>query len=76
MLTRKEFAVLATLSSRAGTVLSRRQLRASVWGETSVGNDNIVDVNVGHLLRKLGDDPALPRYVTTVRGVGYRMGTG
>ncbi|MGY4648685.1 putative membrane protein [Mycobacterium sp. URHB0021] len=56
---------MATLSSRAGTVLSRRQLPASVWGETSVGNDNIVDVNVGHLLRKLGDDPALPRYVTT-----------
>ena len=76
MLTRTEFDVLATLSSRPGTVLSRRQLLASVWGETWVGNDNIVDVHVGHLRRKLGDDPALPRYVATVRGVGYRMGTG
>ena len=76
MLTRTEFDVLAALSSRPGTVLRRRQLLESVWGDAWVGNDNIVDVHVGHLRRKLGDDPSLPRYVTTVRGVGYRMGTG
>ena len=76
MLTRTEFDVLAALSSRPGTVLSRRQLLESVWGDSWVGNDNIVDVHIGHLRRKLGDNPALPRYVTTVRGVGYRMGTG
>jgi DNA-binding response OmpR family regulator len=76
MLTRTEFDVLAALSSRPGTVLRRRQLLESVWGDTWVGSDNIVDVHVGHLRRKLGDDPSLPRYVTTVRGVGYRMGTG
>jgi len=76
MLTRTEFDVLAALSSHPGTVLSRRQLLESVWGETWVGNDNIIDVHVGHLRRKLGDNPSLPRYVTTVRGVGYRMGAG
>jgi DNA-binding response OmpR family regulator len=76
MLTRTEFDVLAALSSRPGAVLSRRQLLESVWGDTWVGSDNIVDVHVGHLRRKLGDDPALPKYVTTVRGVGYRMGSG
>jgi DNA-binding response OmpR family regulator len=76
MLTRTEFDVLAALSSRPGMVLSRRQLLELVWGDSWVGNDNIVDVHVGHLRRKLGDDPSLPRYVTTVRGVGYRMGTG
>ena len=38
--------------------------------------DNVVDVHVGHLRRKLGDNSAEPRYVTTVRGVGYRMGEG
>ncbi|HEX7825508.1 MAG TPA: response regulator transcription factor [Mycobacterium sp.] len=76
MLTRTEFDVLAALSSRPGVVLSRRQLLESVWGDTWVGSDNIVDVHVGHLRRKLGDDPALPKYVTTVRGVGYRMGQG
>jgi DNA-binding response OmpR family regulator len=76
MLTRTEFDVLAALSSRPGMVLSRRQLLDLVWGDSWVGDDNIVDVHVGHLRRKLGDNPSLPRYVTTVRGVGYRMGTG
>jgi DNA-binding response OmpR family regulator len=76
MLTLTELYVLAALSSRPGTVLRRRQLLESVWGDSWVGSDNIVDVHIGHLRRKLGDDPSLPRYVTTVRGVGYRMGAG
>jgi DNA-binding response OmpR family regulator len=76
MLTRTEFDVLAALSSRPGKVLSRRQLLEAVWGEKWVGDDNIVDVHIGHLRRKLGDDPGSPRYVSTVRGVGYRMARG
>jgi DNA-binding response OmpR family regulator len=76
MLTRTEFDVLAALSSRPGRVLSRRQLLETVWGDSWVGSDNIVDVHVGHLRRKLGDSPSQPRYVSTVRGVGYRMGGG
>jgi DNA-binding response OmpR family regulator len=76
MLTRTEFDVLAALSSSPGRVLSRRQLLEAAWGEAWVGNNNLVDVHVGHLRRKLGDNPASPRYVTTVRGVGYRMGSG
>ncbi len=75
-LTRTEFDILAALSSRPGVVLSRRQLIDTVWGEPWVGNDHLVDVHVGHLRRKLGDDPADPRFVFTVRGVGYRMGCG
>src|SRR5690349_4683118 len=75
-LTRTEFDVLAALSARPGVVLSRRQLLDSVWTEGWVGNEHLVDVHVGHLRRKLGDDPSAPRYVITVRGVGYRMGTG
>ena len=74
ILTRTEFDLLEALSSRPGKVLGRRQLIEIVWGDTWVGSDNIVDVHVGHLRRKLGDDPT--RYVTTVRGVGYRMGRG
>jgi DNA-binding response OmpR family regulator len=73
-LTRTEFDLLDALSSRPGKVLGRRQLIEIVWGDTWVGTENIVDVHVGHLRRKLGDDPA--KYVTTVRGVGYRMGRG
>jgi DNA-binding response OmpR family regulator len=76
MLTRTEFEILATLSSRPGMVFSRRQLLDAVWGDTWIAADNVVDVHVGHLRRKLGDDPSSPRYVVTVRGVGYRMGTG
>lgn len=75
-LTRTEFDLLTALSSRPGRVLSRRQLLEAVWGEGWIGNDNIIDVHVGHLRRKLDDDPWQPRYVTTVRGVGYRMGSG
>lgn len=76
MLTRTEFDVLAALSARPGVALSRRQLLESVWETTYVGNEHLVDVHIGHLRRKLGDDPADPLYVITVRGVGYRMGTG
>jgi DNA-binding response OmpR family regulator len=76
MLTRTEFDVLAALSARPGTVLTRRHLLETIWGDAWVGADNVVDVHIGHLRRKLGDNPAAPRYVTTVRGVGYRMGAG
>lgn len=75
-LTRTEFDILAALCSRPGVVWTRRQLIDAVWGEPWVGNDHLVDVHVGHLRRKLADDPAQPRYVFTVRGVGYRMGGG
>lgn len=76
VLTRTEFDVLAALLSRPGMVFSRRQLLEAVWGDSWVGNEHLVDVHVGHLRRKLRDDPAAPRYVITVRGVGYRMGSG
>jgi DNA-binding response OmpR family regulator len=75
-LTRTEFDILAALSSRPGVVWSRRQLIEAVWGDPWVGNDHLVDVHVGHLRHKLADDPADPRFVFTVRGVGYRMGSG
>lgn len=75
-LTRTEFDVLAALSARPGLVYSRRQLLEAVWGDDWFGNEHLIDVHIGHLRRKLGDDPAKPRYVSTVRGVGYRMGSG
>ena len=54
----------------------RRQLIDAVWGEGWVGDEHLVDVHVAHLRRKLDDDPAAPRFVRTVRGIGYRMGPG
>ena len=72
-LTRTEFDVLAALASRPRGVWNRRQLIEEVWGRGWVGDEHLVDVHVGHLRRKLGDDPASPRFVRTVRGVGYRF---
>jgi DNA-binding response OmpR family regulator len=75
-LTRTEFDILAALARDPGVVFSRAQLMAAVWGPNWVGDDHLVDVHIGHLRRKLGDDASRGRFVRTVRGVGYRMGTG
>ncbi|MDO8143411.1 MULTISPECIES: response regulator transcription factor [unclassified Isoptericola] len=70
-LTRTEFDLLATMAARPRTAFSREQLMEAVWGPGWFGDEHVVDVHVGHLRRKLGDDPAVPRYIRTVRGVGY-----
>jgi DNA-binding response OmpR family regulator len=44
-----------------------------VWGHDFVGDDHLLDVHIAKLRRKLGDDPAQPRFVETVRGVGFRL---
>ena len=75
-LTRTEFDVLAALSQDPAVVLSRTQLIKAVWGPSWVGDEQLVNVHIGHLRRKLGDDATEGRYVRTIRGVGYRMGTG
>ncbi|GAA6524976.1 response regulator transcription factor [Intrasporangium sp. DVR] len=75
-LTRTEFDILDVLSARPKYAFSRRQLIDEVWDIAWVGDEHIVDVHVGHIRRKLGDDPAAPSYIETVRGVGYRMGRG
>lgn len=75
-LTRTEFDVLAALAARPKVVFTRRQLIDTVWGEGWVGDEHLVDVHIGHLRRKLDDDPTEGRFVRTVRGVGYRMGEG
>ena len=75
-LTRTEFDLLAALSERPNMAFTREQLIAAVWGPAWVGDEHLVDVHIGHLRHKLGDDAARGRFVRTVRGVGYRMGTG
>ncbi|GAB6986859.1 response regulator transcription factor [Nocardioides pyridinolyticus] len=72
-LTRTEFDILAALAAAPRRVLSRRQLVDAVWGENWGGDEHIVDVHVAHLRRKLDDDAGDPRFVDTVRGVGYRF---
>jgi DNA-binding response OmpR family regulator len=72
-LTALEFEILATLARDPGVVLTRQQLLDSVWGIDFVGDDHVLEVHVGNLRRKLADEPDAPRYVETVRGVGYRL---
>ncbi|HEU0247893.1 MAG TPA: response regulator transcription factor [Gaiellaceae bacterium] len=74
-LTRLEFALLDVLSAQPRVAFSREQLVECVWGPW-FGDDHVVDVHVANLRRKLGDDARRGRYIRTVRGVGYRMGTG
>lgn len=75
-LTRTEFDLLATLSARPQVAFSRAELIEAVWGPSWVGDEHLVDVHIGHLRRKLADDANRPRFIRTVRGIGYRMGTG
>ena len=71
-LTRTEFRLLCELAEHAGMVLTRQQLLERVW-EYDFGDERLVDVHVGRLRQKLEDEPAAPRYVVTVRGMGYKF---
>jgi len=68
-LTAVEFDLLRTLAEHRGLVLSREQLLERVWGYDFYGEERVVDVHIGHIRQKLGDDHS----IATVRGVGYRF---
>lgn len=72
-LTALEFSLLRTLAEHPGRVFTRGQLVSTVWGDSYEGYERVIDVHVGHIRRKLGDDPDAPRFIETVRGVGYRF---
>jgi two-component system, OmpR family, alkaline phosphatase synthesis response regulator PhoP len=72
-LTTTEYDLLAALFAHPGRVFTRAQLLEQVWGADYFGDDHVVDVHIANLRKKLGDDPAQPRLVETVRGVGYRL---
>lgn len=73
MLTMREFDLLAFFAENPGRVFSRDQLMESVWGEPFFDDTSTVTVHVRRLRAKLGDDPAEPRFIETVWGVGYRF---
>ena len=72
-LSRKEFELLQRLMRDAGTVVTRERLIEDVWDMNWFGSTKTLDVHVSALRRKLGDDPNQPRYVHTLRGVGFRF---
>ena len=74
-LTRTEFKLLIELATNSGKVLSREDLLERVWGYDYFGDSRLVDVHVRRLRTKVEMDPANPKYVVTVRGMGYKLQT-
>jgi DNA-binding response OmpR family regulator len=72
-LTYVEFELLRTLAARPGRVFSRQSLLSALWGGAEYREPRTIDVHVRHLREKLEPDPGEPRYILTVRGVGYRF---
>jgi two-component system KDP operon response regulator KdpE len=73
-LSRKEYDLLRLLVASAGRVLTHQQILEDVWGPRHREDTHYLRVLVRNLRQKLGDDPARPRYIHTVQGVGYRFG--
>ena len=72
-LSRKEFGVLRLLAARTGQVVTRNELLDKVWGQDYFPTERTVDNHIASLRAKLEDDPAKPRHLITVHGVGYKL---
>jgi two-component system, OmpR family, response regulator RegX3 len=72
-LTRKEFDLLARLVAEPGRTVRRERLMRDVWDENWYGSTKTLDVHIAALRRHLGDDAGSPRFIHTVRGVGFRF---
>ena len=75
-LSAKEFDLLALLAGEAGRAVTRDRIMREVWDEHWYGPTKTLDMHISWLRKKLGDDPAAPRLITTLRGVGFRFETG
>lgn len=72
-LTPKEFELLRYLVKNRGRVLTRDMLLENIWGYEYIGDSRTVDVHIRHLRQKMEQDPADPKYIETVRGIGYKF---
>ncbi|NMO94502.1 winged helix-turn-helix domain-containing protein [Paenibacillus lemnae] len=72
-LTKTEYSLLILLLDSEGAVRTREDLMSRIWDTDFVGGSNVVDVHIKSLRKKLGDHAGAPRYIATVRGVGYRL---
>jgi len=73
--TQKEYDLLRTLMSRSGEVITRNELFDIIWGTDWVGDHRTLDVHIRWLREKIEINPSRPKYIQTVRGVGYRFAT-
>lgn len=74
-LSRKEFDLVHALMTRAGAIVSRDELMRDVWHASFYTSSKTIDVHLGWVRRKLGDDPRRPHLITTIRGKGLRFET-
>ena len=72
-LSKKEYELLRLLIASRGQVITHQQILRAIWGPTHQDETHYLRVLVGQLRQKLGDDPARPRFIITVQGVGYRL---
>ena len=75
-LTQVEYQILEYFMSNQNTALDRSSILAHIWGDTYVGADKIVDVNVRRIRMKIEEDPSNPRYIATIWGFGYKWTVG
>jgi DNA-binding response OmpR family regulator len=73
VLSRKEFDLVLALISRAGDIVTREELMRDVWHTTFWTSSKTIDVHLGWVRRKLGDDSRRPHLITTIRGQGLRF---
>lgn len=71
-LTQVEFQIMEYFFSNAGVALDRTDILTHVWGDSYVGEEKIVDVNIRRLRMKIEDEPSTPKYIVTVWGLGYK----
>lgn len=72
-LTAREFEILQYLAQNKGRVISRERLYETIWGEDSFGCDNTMMVHIRHLREKIEDNPKVPKYIITMKGLGYKL---
>jgi DNA-binding response OmpR family regulator len=75
-LTKIEYDILESLLVAEGAVVARSELARGIWNASAATVRKSIDVHVSVLRKKLGDDPDAPRYIETVRGIGFRLATG
>ena len=75
-LTQVEYQILEYFMSNQNTALDRSSILAHIWGDTYVGADKIVDVNVRRIRMKIEEDPSNPKYISTIWGFGYKWSVG
>jgi len=75
-LTAKEYQILLYMAKHPNQILSKTKICDNVWGDEYIGYDNTIMVHIRHLREKLEDNPGNPKYIKTIKGLGYKLSTG